>query len=1106
MIELVDRAERHAIEHDLDRTLFVEAGAGSGKTRSLVNRVVSLVRAGTPLRRIAAITFTEKAAAELRDRIRLRLERLLAQEPGNDLLATALEELDGAAISTLHAFAQRLLTQHPIEAQLPPRIRVLDEVSSQVRFEERWRIFRGRLLDDARTAAAIRIAESLGIDLETHVRDIAELFSDNWDLVIDESRTPWSTDAPDMPAVRPLLEAIDAALVPQSKDPEDKLALQQVELRELAARLRAAPPERALQVALEARTPAGINGKKQNWSDPPVEEVRALVKQPRLLADALREDVQVALLNFLAVHLRTFTLDAAHERQQAGELEFHDLLVLARRLLREEGREVRAALGRRYDRLLLDEFQDTDPIQIESATLLALADPGQPADGWETAETTDGRLFFVGDPKQSIYRFRRADIGLFLAARDRFGGEDTVSLTTNFRSSPALLAWVNHVFGQLITEKPGAQPDYQALVPAPTRTNATVGPGVALMGIEAIEANMPEVREREAAAVVDAIATARHEGWMVADRDEDGNESWRPCRLGDIAILLPARTSLPWLEDALTGAGIPYRAEASSLVYSTREVRDLLLTARALADPSDQLALLSALRSPLFACGDDDLTRWKRQYRGSISLLGKLPADAPEDDPVRAGISWLRDLHDEVPFLSAAQVLDRLVRGRRVLEVATATRRPRDVWRRIRFVQDQARAWDESENGTLRDYVRWARLQASEAARVSETVLPERDDDAVRILTIHASKGLEFPIVMLSGLGTRPGGNTGGVRVAFPPGDTVAIKVRKDVRNPAFDSFEPIDEAMSHEERIRLLYVAATRARDHLVVSLHRKAHVTKDGVDTRRPHQKSSADLLVEASEGAGHVPLAATGVALPAPAPAPTPALDTDVRAWRARWRGTLEAASRPEGISASAVAELPDPEQDDGLAKQARDLDLPPWLRGRYGSAVGRAVHAVLQTVPLAGASDEEIRGSVAAQAVAEGVTDLRDDIERRVRRALASAPVQAAAEARHWRETYVATSIEGIVLEGYVDLVYEEPDSGLVIIDHKTASSGDDLAGRAERYVLQQAAYARALEASTGRTVNRAILLFLTPDAAIPFELEGLRDAMDSVERRMQPVAD
>ena len=332
----------------------------------------------------------------------------------------------------------------------------------------------------------------------------------------------------------------------------------------------------------------------------------------------------------------------------------------------------------------------------------------------------------------------------------------------------------------------------------------------------------------------------------------------------------------------------------------------------------------------------------------------------------------------------------------------------------------------------------------------------------------------------------------------------MAIKVRKDVRNPAFDSFEPIDEAMSHEERIRLLYVAATRARDHLVVSLHRKAPRLKDGVDTRRPHQKSSADLLFEASAEATHIPLQPTGVSLPAPAPTPTPALDTDVRAWRARWRGTLEAASRPEGVSASAVAEIPDPEQDDGLAKHARDLDLPPWLRGRYGSAIGRAVHAVLQTVPLAGATDDEIRGSVAAQAVAEGVTDLRSDIERRVRLALGSAPVQAAAAARHWREAYVATSINGVVLEGYVDLVYETSDGGLVIVDHKTASSGDNLAERADGYVLQQAAYARALEASTGRTVERTILLFLTPEEAIPHELTGLREAIASVERRMQPV--
>ena len=351
-----------------------------------------------------------------------------------------------------------------------------------------------------------------------------------------------------------------------------------------------------------------------------------------------------------------------------------------------------------------------------------------------------------------------------------------------------------------------------------------VGPPVAVLGaVEHDGLRAAEVREREAADVARAIVTALEEGWTtesVVGHADDGQpvREWRPITPGDITILVPARTSLPFLEAALDDAGIDYRTESSSLVYSAQEVRDLFAAARAIADPSDAFALVTALRSPLFGCGDDDLWSWKRGG-GSFSLLAPLDDDATAH-PVGAGIRYLQRLHYDARWMTPSEVLGRIATDRRMFEVAVFSPRTRDAWRRLRFVIDQARAWSESEHGGLRAYLAWAAAQSSEGSRVAESVLPETDVDSVRIMTVHAAKGLEFPMVVLSGMSSAP--NRGrGVQLLWTD-DDFAVKVGNGIETQDFAEQQPLDEQMSDLERMRLLYVAATRARDHLVVSLHR--------------------------------------------------------------------------------------------------------------------------------------------------------------------------------------------------------------------------------------------------------------------------------------------
>jgi len=1184
-----DQAARDRIATDLSTTLFVEAGAGSGKTTALVERVVALVVSGTvELRSIAAVTFTEKAGAELRDRLRRELEDRATggrDAEASDRCLTALGQLDGAAIGTLHAFARRLLSEHPVEAGLPPAVEVLDEVSSGVEFEARWATFRDELLDDPSIERTLLLFLSTGVGFDA-LRVLAMAFDDNWDLVTE--RVPAVAAEP--PSVHELLvgamTVIDEVCRARRscRDPSDKLVEFIDRIASYAASLRAIDGELDVMEALLAEGPSGPPsfmpsraGRQANWPGTDLAQLRDRVRACGEALSSLQGAVAEACARRLASVVRAFTLQAAQERRAAGRLEFHDLLVLTRSLLRDplNGATVRARAHQRYQRLLLDEFQDTDPIQIELAVRIAALDPCAGAAGhepWPSVPVAPGRLFVVGDPKQSIYRFRRADISIFIDARRQFGREGhLVELSSNFRTGEPVIRWVNATFATLMSPAseldggagdeagdarrtvPPSQPAYEGL--QAVRPRSPVGPPVAVVGndVHPSSAAADDLRCAEADDVAGAVLRVTGERWSV----DDGRGGWRAARLGDIAILLPARTSLPFLEDALERAGVAFRAESSSLVYASRAVRDLLMVLRAVDDPSDHLRIVAALRTPLLGCGDDDLFRFMHERKGSWSYLATQADPVPPDDPVRRGLVYLRECHDDRHWRAPAELLDRIARDRRAFELGFAEGRPRDVWRRLRFVIDQARAWSEVTGGSLRQYLHWVDQQTAEGARVPEAVLPETDDDAVRVMTIHAAKGLEFPVTIVSGMSTAPGCRKAPAQVVFPPEGEPGYRFGSKVSTPEFEAWRPVDEQMGSDERVRLLYVACTRARDHLIVSVHRKQRAQPPAMISR-----TNAELLVvgmgdllEGLPDAARGPVGDGGrlVTGPAPQPAwgagaepgavepPTPvpgrghlsapgrgALGQTVLAapvafdeWEGERSAALDRARRPTTVAATALTVEGSPdsgeeisvvndeagmaaaedgssdaarEADAGMHKRPRDLDLPPWLKGRYGTSVGRAVHGVLQTIDLA--TGEGLSEAVAAQCQAEAVLDQTAEVRRLVEHALGSPSVREAAGSAHWREVLACTPVEGgRMLEGYVDLLYRGRD-GLVIIDHKTAatSSAAELDRRAAGYRTQGASYALAVAAATGEAVVRVTFVFLTPDGAVERDLPDLDEAV------------
>jgi ATP-dependent exoDNAse (exonuclease V) beta subunit len=1079
---LVDGDARHLITRSLDRTLFVEAGAGSGKTTSLVQRVVNLVASGVPIGHIAAITFTEAAATELRHRVRDELERQ-GLERGDRVLVEAAGQVETAPITTLHGFALRLLSDHPVEAGLPPGFGVVDEITSMLAFDEAWRQLTGRIGDDLELLDLQERAAVLGVELSRFV-DVARRFEANWDLLQAVDRDPPPLSPLD---IEPLMAEIVelGSLVEHCLDGRDPLAEALTDLAYEANSRLGTDPLQQLEWLTAIKWPRGRSGRKGNWVRLDVEDARARVEEAKAtVARAVAHRRQEVMAHFVARVASHVDAEVVRRREK-GELSFHDLLVLARRLLRSQPR-VREQLHQRYRYLLLDEFQDTDPIQIELAVLLAAE--GEVGDvTWPELATglRPGRLVVVGDPKQSIYRFRRADITVYARAEATLV-EQTTQLVSNFRSVPGIVQVVNQFFGQVIGEgEPEAQPAYTDLVAVRSADPERAGPPVVVIG-GPHDRSIPvgEVREREAADVAALICRAMEEQWRT---ERDG--AWLPLRLRDTAVLIPSRLSLPALEAAFSAANLPFRPETSSLVYATQEVRDVMAGVRAIVDSTSSIDVVAALRSSLFAVGDDDLLAWY-QAGGTWDYQAVDPEPAVAAPAVADAFAVLQTWHQDRWWIEPSALVDRIVTERRLREAALAEPRPRDRWRRYRFLAEQAREFTATTGGDLHDFVAWVEIQSSDLARVTEPVPAEPDDDAVRILTIHGSKGLEFPMVVVAGAPSQEQNRNTGAQVLFPDGAAPEVKLAKGKATAGFDVRASVEETLDAHERVRLHYVAATRARDILVLSAHHKEGTSSAGRRTWETLTHCTGWTSFERTGTEHYQVEAPTQLRLTAGTHDETEAT------WRSEQRLLLARNLDARAFSATTLAER--------LAPGSRGVDREPpspdpdeaWRRGGGGAAVGSAVHAVLQHVDFVDPGD--VDSLVARHSHREGAGDHAEVVGQLVAAALDSPTLALARTHRHWRELYVAAPVGEHLIEGFVDLCIDGPD-GLIIVDYKTdlIAAPGDVEAKLARYRYQAATYALALEHVRGVRPAECRFLFLAGTGVVERTVTDLDGAIERV---------
>ncbi|HET9476001.1 MAG TPA: UvrD-helicase domain-containing protein [Dehalococcoidia bacterium] len=1053
-----DEDALRTIREALNQTLFVEAGAGTGKTYALVSRVVATVLSGQSIDRIAAITFTERAAAELKDRVRQGLEKCLREQPETrDHTAPALESLDRAQISTIHSFCQELLHLFAAEAGVDPSFEVQDPVAAERRFRDRWRGFIENLSGDDEAADILDRVLGLGLttgDLEELARELAS----RAELVPVLRQSMPATPAPDWTFLPRSLSDLQK-LVPGSIPDTDKLRLRIEKLARLIEELVRNPAEREATLAAavsELGDAYGRLGTRDNWANH-LTSARETCKQVHGALVALLADCRSEALSRLIPLIVRFVDEDAQARGRDGLMTFDDLILRIRDLLGESTQAVQA-FREKYDTLLIDEFQDTDPLQVEIALAFA-TDP-------DTRTIEPGRLFLVGDPKQSIYRFRRADMAVYSRTSTNLdaAGAARPQLRRNRRSRPAIIEWVNQVFAGMIGsgDTPSLQPEYREILPF--RETELRGAGVACFGGEIDDGSLAgKVRAMESRDVAACCRAIIEEGWEVSDKPD---EAHRPASYRDIAILIPTRTGLTSLERSLTDAGVPYRVEGGSLIYRTQEVRDLLNSLTAIDDPADEVAIVGALRSPAFACSDLDIARFVSGGGRIGYLRGDLSAAT---GPVADGLRILRDFHGRRQERSLAALVEEFVADRRLAETGILDRADRNSFRRMRYLVEQARSFEANGPESLRALVQWLEGCSQQQMLDNEGAGLDDDEDAVRVLTIHGAKGLEFPIVIMAGMAAAPNLRSSRRLLIDRSDDSVAVQTGKSAarfRLGDVETLENVEKEHARKEFVRLLYVAATRARDHLVFSLYRTPRASKEN---------AAADQL----EKAGACEAIPALQFPPAPVTAQRPfegvQVDEPVAATPEEFdeqRRQLVGAARTQTYtSATRLGRTTE-------AKDAAEDDTEPWSRGRAGTRLGRAVHAAIQSLPLH-PDDVAIEAFSRAQAVAEAIPNRAPDVARLVRAAFSSGAAQRARAApRALREVPFAVTVDGVIVEGFVDMLIESPD-GLEIVDWKTDRvAGEEVHSRLAEYRLQAGLYVLGIEEATRRRVHAVTYVFVS----------------------------
>lgn len=1115
--------------NDLDCCMLVEAGAGSGKTASLVERMIALIQEGKcSISTIAAVTFTRKAAAEMKERLHIKLEERTAGEEDaekKERLRRALQDIDSCYIGTIHAFCGRLLRERPVEAGLDPDFQEMDDMEDELLQKRVWDDY----LLDLQVRNPQEIEALSRVDLK--VKDLWNLFR-NMSMypevvaVCQEIDPPAITDdvrteltellrvfekdcPPAVPAggwddLQDLLHRVKRrwSLLEKSYLDGEQFRLEFLKLIEVMER----SPEPTLKC----------------WGDNRKKETREKVEEVKNKLEEFQASYVIPLLKQWREHRYSlaikFVLPAVKYCQQyrfeSGRLNYQDLLVKAVELLKIK--EVREYFQKRYTHILVDEFQDTDPLQAELLFYLAGTETSET--DWRKLTPRPGSLFIVGDPKQSIYRFRRADVTTYNEVKNLLlqAGGKVVSLTSNFRSVREIGEWVNQVFSKLLPEKASeVQAAYNRMDTVRACEDGDTG-GVRKMLLPKVDRNTPaKIAEIDAEQIARWIRYALDSGKVTLTRSEDKimeGLDGRP-RPGDFMIILRSKSNMHLYTRALERYGIPYQVSGGQGFSESAEVSELIRLWHAVLDPDDPVKLLAVLRGPLFGFSDRQLLNYRRAG-GVFDFRKDLPSGLMETDArmFAKAFTDLRRYQDYFKAMPVSAALERIIQESGLLawtaEGGLGHSRAGFLLQACELVAARERTGMTSPVQLLE----YLELQRKEGVEEDMALLPG-GSDAVRLMNLHKAKGLEAPVVFLAyahkrnrhrpSVHIRRQGNR-------PEG---YFLVEGSYRNMVLA--QPLDwqdyEARENEyedaEEKRLLYVAATRACNLLVISYY------PHGTDTG-PWAE-----LIENAEGLSELP-----VEDEEPAAEDTIGLKDvdrtennlvlDEESWnqaQIRFMSPSSELLNPTYIRTTVTMMVKSPCQGDGSpdtvdrpcqgasyydTASTSSENAAADTAARKGKEWGRVIHKVMAALTVNRGADLEL---LAENALAEEGRPLeeKDDAVRLVQGIMQSevwqrmlqssrfyveVPMMVCTENESAGSTDAGVTAQKKVISAAIDLIFKEED-GWVIADYKTdAVDLSNEPGRArferliEYYAPQVRLYKQFWEKLTGERVKEAGLYF------------------------------
>jgi ATP-dependent exoDNAse (exonuclease V) beta subunit len=1147
-VTLTDQRARDRIERDFDTTFVVEAAAGTGKTTALVARVVSLLRSGrTPLSRIVAVTFTEKAAGEMKLRLRAAIEeaRSATEDQERGLLDRALAELEVARIGTIHSLCADLLRERPVEAGIDPQFEVAPDDTAGRLFEQAFEEWYQRALADPPEGVRRVLRRPPGRD-GFGPRQV--LRAAGWKLQEHRDyRGPWRRDPFDRDrALDRLVERLAEVgdLAPRADRPDEWLTKHLWQVNRWVAELRSREEAAGRDYdGLEASL-RQLRRLKWQWKG-----YRARMFDQHLFKSeviALRDAVKGELDHLLeqcdadlapCLHQELWPLIQRYEelKRRAGKLDFLDLLHRTRDLLVRD-RAVRHELQQRFTHLLVDEFQDNDPLQTEIVLLLASAHPDESDP--DQVQVVPGKLFLVGDPKQSIYRFRRADVAVYHAVKRRLleQGAEVLHLSTSFRSDPRIQQAVNAAFAPRM--EGGSQAEYVPL--EPFRASVPGRPAVVALPVPEPYSNYGRMTkwavEKSAPDAVGAWVQwlLNDSGWEVS---EPGAEAPVPVQARHVCLLFRRFQTFgksvtePYTR-ALESRQVPHVLVGGRSFHAREEVLALRNALTAIEWPDDELAVFATLRGPLFAVGDDALLAWRGRF-GRLHPLRPLPDDRSEVlDEVAGPLQVLAELHRRRNRRPVADTVVRLLDATRAHAALTLWSGGEQTLANVLRVVQQAHRFEAAGATSFRAFVDQLAADA-ERGDAGEAPVVEEGTEGVRIMTVHKAKGLEFPVVVLCDVTCSPVGwnptryvDSASRLWAEPLAGCVPVEL-----------VEHADEVLAEDaaESDRLLYVAATRARDVLVVPAvgdepcegwvdplhpviyperHRRglAVVAEGcppfGEDTvlRRPMGGEGGvavrpglhtpqvgphkvvwwdpglwELKVPPSAGVRHQAILVQDERDVA---SRSVRAHTDwVRARAERITRGTEPSVRvhtPTELAEAAEEAGDEPGFSTGPAPGppvpivVEDTDIARAGRP-HGKRFGTLVHAVLADIPL-DADAEVVRHSVALHGRMVGATTEEfAAAEAAVKAALRHPLLREAAASPDCRREVPLTTVagDGTLVEGTADLAFRDlhPVPHWTVVDFKTDL---ELDGAQARYEAQVGWYVRAVEAATGELAEGVLL--------------------------------